>query len=129
MINSLAPQASSYCIRKRIRDAITRFISWIYAFLKLPGFVRSIDYSDRVTGDYIRIHVGRRFTILTVNNRQYWFRRFTGRFDGTGYVVCSPTTQEQLDCILADTHVSAHSLSLWGRLKLKFQSIGWGCFW
>jgi hypothetical protein len=65
----------------------------------LPGFVQSTDYAGKVTGDRIRIKVGYRFTAVSVNHRDYWFRRSSDKFDGTGYSYCVPS-EESLDCIL-----------------------------
>lgn len=122
------PLSSPYSIRMRIRDATYQFIRYIYALLNIPGLVRPLEYADRVTGDFVRIKVTRRFTIISVNHRDYWFKRLTGRFDGTGYSVCEPIL-ESPDCILGYIPESAPPLSLWGRLKVRLQSIGWGCFW
>ena len=117
------PQVSTYCIKRRIRDAITNFIGSLCALFRLPGFVRNIDYADKVTGDYIQIRVGRRFTIISVNGRDYWFRRFTGVFSGTGYAYCVPI-EESLDCILGHIQILTPPLSLWGRLKQVFRPRG-----
>lgn len=126
MISGTPPLSSPYTLRRRIRDAVVSFPKWLYTLFNVPGFVSPIDYPDRVTGDYIRIRVNQRFTVISVNNRDYFFRRLTGRFDGTGYAVCNPTTEEQLYYILDDTLESTHPLSLWGRLKALLRSIGRG---
>ena len=126
-MSNCALLGSNYGIPMRIKDAIRELAGHLFLFLNLPGFVKPIEYADKFTGDYIRIRVGKWFTIISINNRDYWFRRITGKFDGTGYAMCVPIS-EQLDCILGDTPESTHPLSVWGRLKLLLQSIGWGCW-
>ena len=120
-------QESNYGTRRRIRDALFSIPGYIYTSLNIPGFIRPIDYFDKISGNRICIRLDRRFTIISVNHRDYWFRRISGKFDGTGYSMCNPTIEEQLCCISGDIPESSHPLSLWGRLKLKMQSIGWGC--
>ena len=41
-------------------------------------------YDDIVTGGVIEVKVGSLFTRLSVNGRDYYFDRITGRFAGTG---------------------------------------------
>lgn len=125
-MSSSAPESSPYTLTRHFRDIIHQLPSQILAFLNAPGFIRGIEYSDKVTGDYISIRVNKRFTVISVNNRDFYFRRLTGKFDGTGYVVRRPTIQEQLCCILGHTPESTRPLSLWGRLKQLLPSIDWG---
>ena len=118
----LGPQTETYNIRRRIRDSLFSIPGYLYTLFNLPGFVEPIDYIDRLTGDCIRIKIDRRFTIISVNSRDYWFRRTSGKFDGTGYAYCVPI-EESVDYILADILESTRPLGLWGRLKLLLQSI------
>lgn len=123
---NIPPKSSPYTLSRCIWDIISQFPNQILTFLNAPGFIRGIEYPDRVTGDYISIRVNKRFTVISVNNRDYYFRRLTGKFDGTGYVVRRSTIQEQLCCILDHTPESTRPLSLWGRLKELLLSIDWG---
>ena len=52
--------------------------------ISILGFVRPVEIHDSVTGQHIRISVGRYFTVISVDGRDYYFRRLTGRLDGTG---------------------------------------------
>lgn len=52
--------------------------------LKVPGVVCNASIFDELTGQRINIKVGVLFTKISVNGRDYYFRRFSGRFDGTG---------------------------------------------
>ena len=73
--------ASRWCIIKgRSRLSIGRFLNW----LRIPGAIRELEFDDPVTHTVIRVKVGPLFTRITVNGRDYYFSRLTGRFGGTG---------------------------------------------
>lgn len=50
----------------------------------IPGAVRDIQILDALTGQEITVHVGDLFTRLSVNGRDYYFHRVSGKFDGAG---------------------------------------------
>lgn len=52
--------------------------------LGFPGAIRDTQFRDAATGDEIEIQVGELFTRLSVNRRDYYFRRISGKFDGSG---------------------------------------------
>lgn len=49
-----------------------------------PGRVADLEYNDLVTGNHIRVHNSENYVRFSVNNRDYFFNRDTGKFDGTG---------------------------------------------
>lgn len=57
------------------------------AIIKTP-----FDYKDLVTGNRIEIKTSPRYSILKVNEREYYFVRETGEFDGTGMPIFEPPT-------------------------------------
>lgn len=72
--------------RTCLRVAFWKFLNRV----GVPGFVRPLELRDRVTGNHIKIVVSPRYTTISVNNRDYYFYRENGRFDGTGMTLCSP---------------------------------------
>ena len=52
--------------------------------LRYPAVVCPMQFSDNVTGCSIEIQVGSLFKVISVDGRDYYFKRLTGRFDGTG---------------------------------------------
>lgn len=66
------------------RINLKRAFGAVANWLRLPGFVRPIDFDDETTGHRIKIRVTRGYTIVSVDGRDYWFQRLTGKFDGTG---------------------------------------------
>lgn len=49
-----------------------------------PGVIRAMRCEDPVTGQSIQVRVDKRFTVLSVNGRDYYFRRITGKLYGAG---------------------------------------------
>ena len=56
--------------------------------LHLPGTVRPFTLDDPLANSTIEVAVGPLFTRLTVNGRDYYFDRISGRFSGTGQGCC-----------------------------------------
>lgn len=52
--------------------------------LRRPGKVAPFEMRDPLTGQHVSVRVGPLFVVFSVNGRDYYFDRFTGRFDGTG---------------------------------------------
>lgn len=66
--------------RQRARNLFAKFLGRIGA----PGAVKDMHIKDTLTGQEVAVHVGALFTRISVNGRDYYFDRITGRFDGTG---------------------------------------------
>ncbi len=64
----------------RVRIMFNRLLNAI----RLPGAIRDLDHIDPVSGQEVQIKVGVLFTRISINGRDYYFRRLSGRFDGTG---------------------------------------------
>ncbi|KKN61937.1 hypothetical protein LCGC14_0517060 [marine sediment metagenome] len=66
--------------RGRARGSFGRLL----CLIKFPGFVEDIDINDSVTGQQLTVSSSPYFTRISVNGRDYYFDRLTGKFDGTG---------------------------------------------
>ena len=66
--------------RGRLRVAVGGFLNRV----RVPGAVQPVDVTDNVTGQCLSVAVSALYTRITVNGRDYYFDRITGRFDGTG---------------------------------------------
>ena len=66
------------------RGRVRMFFGWCLGWLAIPVAVRDTDIQDEVTGDHASVRVGPLLTVLSVNGRDYYFERITGRFDGSG---------------------------------------------
>jgi hypothetical protein len=58
------------------------FVGKALASLRIPGAIRDQKINDPATHHLIDIHVGDLFTKISVDGRDYYFDRLTGRFDG-----------------------------------------------
>jgi hypothetical protein len=48
--------------------------------------IRPFEYKDEVTGDKITVSVSPQYSKITVNDREYFFIRGTGEFDGAATI-------------------------------------------
>ena len=67
-------------VRSRLREGLGLALRRV----GVPGAIRPMQYDDPVTGDLLEVAVGPFYTRVTLNGRDYYFDRITGRFDGTG---------------------------------------------
>lgn len=68
----------------RFRGATRETLCRILDFFRVPGFVRKLEFHDKLTNTNIKIEPSFLFTVISINGRDYYFRRLSGRFDGTG---------------------------------------------
>ena len=52
--------------------------------LGVPGALQPVEHFDKLTGQHVSVSVGELFVCISVNGRDFYFNRLTGRFDGTG---------------------------------------------
>jgi hypothetical protein len=69
-------------LKGRLRERLGRLLNRMGA----PGVIRDMEVNDKAAGHTVAVAVGDLFVKLTVNGRDYYFDRVTGRFDGTGSV-------------------------------------------
>ena len=58
--------------------------------IRIPGFVREVEFEDLVTKQRFKVSISRYFTKISLGPRDYFFYRESGKFDGTGYSMCEP---------------------------------------
>jgi hypothetical protein len=64
--------------------SVGRLLGRLCHRMRMPGAIRSVVVDDEVTGQHLEVRVGSAFTVVSVDGRDYYFRRCSGRFDGTG---------------------------------------------
>jgi hypothetical protein len=67
-------------IKGRLREALGRLATR----LGLPGAMQPIELLDEATGQHIGVTVGTLTVRLSVNGRDFYFDRLTGRYVGAG---------------------------------------------
>jgi hypothetical protein len=64
----------------RLQEVVCRLLNR----LGVPGAIQEATIDDHLTGQQVSVHVGTLFTRISVNGRDYYFHRLSGKFDGTG---------------------------------------------
>lgn len=72
----------------RLADALKFLAGRIANRLHIPAIIQEIDISDPVTSQEISIAAHPLFTVVRVKGRDYYFHRFSGRYNGAG-IGCS----------------------------------------
>ena len=65
-------------LKGRIRQCIGKILA------RLPGLLASTTINDSFSGQRLEIKVGTIYTRISVNGRDYYFSRLSGKFNGTG---------------------------------------------
>jgi len=52
-------------------------------FVNAPAKIKEFEYVDPETNDTVYLSTGARYSVLHVGDKQFFFERTTGRFDGT----------------------------------------------
>jgi hypothetical protein len=67
-------------LRSRLREGL----GLVLRRIGIPGAISPMRYDDPITGDLMEVAVGPFYTRVTLNGRDYYFDRLSGRFNGTG---------------------------------------------
>jgi hypothetical protein len=65
-------------LKGRIRQFIGKILS------RVPGLLASTTINDPLSGQRLEIKVGTIYTRISVNGRDYYFSRLSGKFNETG---------------------------------------------
>jgi len=57
----------------------------------IPGSIKPVNFKDEIADQNIDVSVGDLFVCISVNGRDYYFDRLSGKFDGTGSSPYQPT--------------------------------------
>lgn len=69
-----------WCLGSRLANLAGRLVEW----LRLPGFLRPLSLHDPATGLHLTVRTSERYTVVSVDGRDYYFNRASGSLDGTG---------------------------------------------
>src|SRR5262245_5409935 len=69
-----------YVLRSRARRALGAVLNRVGT----PGAIQNTSVHDEVTGQQLSVAVSNLYVRVSVDGRDYYFDRITGRFDGTG---------------------------------------------
>jgi hypothetical protein len=66
--------------RSRVRAGVGRLLNQ----LRVPAAIQPMEITDEITKQHVAVAVDDLFVRVSVDSRDYYFDRLTGRFDGTG---------------------------------------------
>jgi len=66
-------------VRSWLRHAMGAAIEWF----QLPARIKEFEHVDHETNETVYLSTGARYSVLHVGDKQFFFERTTGRFDGT----------------------------------------------
>jgi hypothetical protein len=72
----------------RCKDSFANIIGWCLEKLKAPAKLKEFEFIDPETDETVYLSTGRRFTVLYIGSRRFYFDRLTGEFDGTSAPAC-----------------------------------------
>jgi hypothetical protein len=82
-INSKPKKALLYLIYK-----IKLTISSLLNKIGYPPIISNLELQDEVIGSKIKIEASNHWTKISIDNRDFYFSRITGKFAGTGCSTC-----------------------------------------
>jgi hypothetical protein len=65
-------------------STVGKWLAGIANVLGFPGLIRDSDYTSDDSRISVRVRRGLAFTVVTVNNVDIYFQRWSGRVDGVG---------------------------------------------
>lgn len=66
--------------RSRMKAGVGRLLNK----LRVPAAIQPVEFIDEVTKQHVAVTLDDVFVRISVDGRDYYFDRLTGRFDGTG---------------------------------------------
>jgi len=66
-----------------MRSVLRRAWGILLEAFHAPAKIREFEYVDQVTNETVYLSTGARYSVLHVGDKQFFFERTTGRFDGT----------------------------------------------
>lgn len=67
-----------------LKGRLRRLFGELLKSLRIPGPIQNCHIVDPVTNQTIEIRVGVLFSRISINGRDYYFHRLTGKYDGAG---------------------------------------------
>src|SRR5213082_2462170 len=65
-----------------VKGASRNTIGWCLERVKAPARLRTFEFVDPQSDETVYLYTSKRFSVLCVGERRFYFDRVTGRFDG-----------------------------------------------
>lgn len=73
----------------RCKDVFANTVGWCFEKLKAPAMLKAFEFVDPETDQTVYLSTSKRFAVLCVGPRRFYFDRLTGKFDGMSAAACS----------------------------------------
>ena len=69
-------------IKQRTKDIFKNMIGWCLEKVEAPARLNAFEFVDPVSDETIYLSTSKRYSILCVGDRRFYFDRISGKFDG-----------------------------------------------
>jgi hypothetical protein len=66
----------------RLRTAVLDTAGWCLEKIKAPARLRTFEFVDPASDETVYLYTSKRYTVLCVGDRRFYFDRVSGKFDG-----------------------------------------------
>ena len=73
----------------RCKDCIRVMVGWCLEKTQAPAKLKEFEFVDPETDETVYLSTGKRFSVLSIGSRKFYFDRLSGKFDGTSAPACS----------------------------------------
>lgn len=67
----------------RFKDAFANAVGWGLEKLRTPAVLKEFEFVDPETNETVFLSTGRRYSVLNIRGKRFFFKRVTGALDGT----------------------------------------------
>ncbi len=71
-------------LQRRVGDYVREITGRLLELTHSPARLKEFEYVDPITNETVYLSTGSRYSVLHVGEKQFFFNRVTGAFDGTG---------------------------------------------
>ncbi len=64
------------------KDAVSNAIGWCLERFKAPAKMKAFEFVDPATDETVYLYTSKRYSVLCVGERRFYFDRVNGKFDG-----------------------------------------------
>jgi hypothetical protein len=65
-----------------LKDSVTNGIGWCLEKIGAPARLRAFEFVDPASDETLYLYTSKRYSVLCVGDRRFYFDRITGKFDG-----------------------------------------------
>jgi hypothetical protein len=82
MTNNIVAEGRKELLRLRVKDSILNAIGWCLEKIKAPAKLKEFEFVDPASDETVYLYTSKRYSVLCVGERRFYFDRVNGKFDG-----------------------------------------------